>query len=110
VVESLLESVLARHGLRKDAVMVESKNFAALAPLSASGFRTTYYLPWFDPTKLSPADLDARAAELVANARTARVHLISVHRDLLGLARDRMLPALPGVHMLTWFPRRHLGV
>ena len=105
-----LEYLFDRHGLEKDEVIVESKDFAALSHLSASGFRTTYYLPWFDPAGMPEEEQEARAAELVSNARTARVRLISCPEAMLALVGDRVLPKLPGTRLLMWFPERRIDV
>lgn len=95
-----LERLLTKHHIDKNLVWVESGNWKALKEFKNSGFRTSYYLPYYKFNKMSQAEI-AKAKKLTKNiALSGNVDAISFYGKYYDFINSIELP--PHIALLTW--------
>lgn len=71
---SVLDSLLHRHGIDKNRVIIESPSWQSLDVFTRKGYYTSYYVPYEKPGKLSKDDIDRciRLLQKIVDQNTVR--------------------------------------
>lgn len=71
---SVLDSLLHKHGIDKNRVIIESPSWQSLDVFTRKGYYTSYYVPYEKPGKLSKDDIDRgiRLLQKIVDQNTVR--------------------------------------
>ncbi|MBN2055456.1 sulfatase-like hydrolase/transferase [bacterium] len=98
-----LDELIERYNLH-NRIVVESCSYDCLAGLARDGVITSYYLPYLKLDQMGTQEKMEQAAELIQNTRLAAVTAISYPGYMHDFVKEYLLPQLPGIRLLTWFP------
>lgn len=93
-IESLyvLNDLLAKYKINKDKIWVESSNWQALKVFKDAGFKTSYYFPYYNFTRMSTVEIN-QAKTITENiALSGNVDAISFYGGYYDFINDLKLP------------------
>lgn len=88
----VLSGLLAKYGVKKELVWVESGNYAALAEFKRHGFRTSYYFPYYKLDKMAAQEIEAVKKKTLAIASSGAVDAVSFYGGYYDLISALPLP------------------
>ena len=80
-------------------VVVESSEAGALPMFDTLNFRVSYYIPWFDPSQLTPEEEESMALLISGRVSLNQVGTISGYL----VQKDFMTTWFPGMNKLLWY-------
>lgn len=96
-----LRALFERYHIDKSRAIIESGNAAALAMLTKHGYKTSYYVPYYDFSRMTQEEINAAATEINTIAHSGQVSALSfcgIYYDFI-----KQLPLPEHFPLLTWF-------
>ncbi len=97
---SVLVELLTKYKVDKNVIWVESSNWQALKTFKDAGFKTSYYFPYYNFTKMSTAEINEAKQKTEKIALSGNVDAISFYGGYYEFINGLQLP--PRIVLLSW--------
>lgn len=105
--EKRLSELIKKYGITKDNVWVESKDYDALDYFTQNGWRTSYYVPYYDFEKMSAAEIEDAKKQIEKISFSGKVKAISFAWKYYYFIKKLKLNK--EISLLTWFSQDSLA-
>lgn len=91
---SVLEGLLLKYSVDKSKVWLESSNWQSLDVFVRNGYNTSYYLPYYDFSKMSEAEIELAKIKTENIAKSGNIKAISFYGKYYDFVKKLELPPI----------------